>query len=421
MVTSPQGSCISRTAGELLTASGIITREVFAQAVLLSQKTSMPLGRILVMSGHIAEGDLTSSLKTAHLVLGEQLQRGYAVQALKEACHLCLPVEEILDQMFEHTNATLLGRLLLSAGILNEVQISIFHKTAIASSCTMGSVLVKDNTISMKLLGTAIDVLAMIRDNRINFESGATLLRVCCLRDLELTEALELLGMKVDADNRGIKLGQLLVKAGMLSQFEALAAAEIGLEKHKQIGEVLFESNMIPPLLLRAALRLQSMVNSSTMNMSQAQEIMYQVNSHQQPVERVLAELGDLKKQIVEFLKASKIITEKEIKRAVEKHPTQTQDVMRSLLASGTISLDVVKGAVKCLSLVHNVGVKRETAMIALLRSYRKQITIDEAMEELAWDEMSSTAPNQEIPVPPPLQASYNRHRATKQINIRTA
>jgi hypothetical protein len=418
MVPSNPGSCISKTAGELLTASGIITRDILVQAVLLSQKTTMPLGRILVMSGHIAEGDLTSSLKTAQLVMSEQLPRGFAVQALKEACSLCIPVEQILDQMLEHSNASLLGRLLLSAGLLNEVQISIFNKTAISTGTTLGSVLVKDGTISVKLLSNAIDLLAMIRDSRISFEEGARAIRLCCMKDIDSAEALVELAISCPLE-KGIKLGQLLVKAGVLTEFEALAAAETGLEKHKQIGEVLFESKTIEPLLLRAAISLQGMVNAGSMSLSQAQEIMYQVHTHQQPVERVLAELGDLKRQIVDFLKSAKILTEKEIKKAIEKHPTQTQDAMRSLLVSGTITMDLVKATVKCLSLVHNVGVRRETAMLALLRCYRKDITLDEAFNELAFDEMSSTSPNSEVPAP--LAASHARHRPTKQMSIRTA
>ena len=112
MVTVQQHTSISNLTGELLTASGIITREIYAQALQQSQKSGSTVGRVLVNSGYIAEGDLRSALKAAQLVIGGRLNHRHAVMALKEACRQCLPLEEILNTMSCH-HAGPIGQLIL--------------------------------------------------------------------------------------------------------------------------------------------------------------------------------------------------------------------------------------------------------------------------------------------------------------------
>ena len=84
------------------------------------------------------------------------------------------------------------------------------------------------------------------------------------------------------------KVGELLCEAEILTELEVLTAAEIGIEKNKPIGEILFEQGLVPPLVLKAALRLQGMVLNGKLNFVQAHELLRQAHSHQVPVRKCL-------------------------------------------------------------------------------------------------------------------------------------
>jgi hypothetical protein len=69
--------------GELITASGIVREEILNEAELVAEQSTLPVGRVLVMGGHLGEGDLTSALRAAQMVRERKLTRRQATQALQ--------------------------------------------------------------------------------------------------------------------------------------------------------------------------------------------------------------------------------------------------------------------------------------------------------------------------------------------------
>ena len=156
---------------------------------------------------------------------------------------------------------------------------SSYQKQASAHKCTLGRLLVVYNVISTRLLSNIIDALVLVRDQKISFAEAAEALKVCFLADTSLAEALSSIGSR-EIPSKHIKLGEMLVSAGMLVELDALTAAEIGLELRRPTGQVLCGSGIISQQLLRAALHLKMMVNGKTMLIEQAKELLQQVGSH---------------------------------------------------------------------------------------------------------------------------------------------
>jgi hypothetical protein len=68
----------------------------------------------------------------------------------------------------------------------------------------------------------------------------------------------------------GIRLGELLVLAGVLSEMDVMNALEFSLVTEKQLGQVLIEHGYITKELCETALKLQSLVDSGNLDCEQA-------------------------------------------------------------------------------------------------------------------------------------------------------
>ncbi len=365
--------------GELITASGIVREEILNEAELVSEQSTLPVGRVLVMGGHLGEGDLTSALRAAQMVREGKLTRRQATQALREAYNQCIPLEEIVDELLEYVPATRLGQLLASAQI---VPITTLCKLEPRSGQhTLGQMLTTYGIISVTLLGHALDLLTLIRNSKISIAQAAEALRICCISSMPPEEALQRVVGENVFDKRQAKLGSLLIASGICNEGEILLAAEFGAEQNRPIGEVLFELGKIDSLILQATLTVQSMLAAGTLCEAQSIEVLRQVQAKHLPVEELIQDLRELKRRVVALLKSAVIISEKDINRAVELCPAHANDVARALVSSEIVDMQTIKNAVRCLAIMRNDGIKEEIAAAAMRHSKRTGMPIELAIK----------------------------------------
>jgi hypothetical protein len=380
---------ISAIASDLISASGLVSGEVLVQAHILANKNNIPFGRALVMSGHIGEGDLTSLLQASQMVKQGEITKEMAVPVVKKAICECLPFFSIIQKVDE-TPLNKLAELLIESDVMSEGPVNALITQSEQSNLTFGRLLVLTETITSKQLKAAIDLLILVRGKCISHSVAVRAFKIIWSRHSTVLEALK--RCNVTLTTAMPKVGELLCEASILSETEVLSAAEIGIETNKPIGEVLFERGLVPPLVLKAALRLQSMVLNGKLNFAQAQELLRQAHSHQVPVEKVLEELGEFKKNIVDFLKRSHTITDKDLKAALESYPTYTDDLARALLANEAIDLKTLKIAVHCLNLVRTGVANMDQATMVFHYCQRTGTSVKEARKELTWNSTLSEA-----------------------------
>ncbi|HEY9676419.1 MAG TPA: hypothetical protein V6C76_00350 [Drouetiella sp.] len=374
---------ISSIASELISSAGILTGEVLVQAHILANRHHVPFGRALVMSGHLGEGDLTSLLQASQMVKQGEITKEMAVPVIKKAISECLPFFSIIHRVQEKPRK-MLAEFLLDTHVLNEATLDSFLAQAEERDLTLGRVLILSETLTAKHVKDAIDLLVLTRGKCITHACSIRAFKLIWASEISLLDALA--KCDVEIFDAMPKLGELLCDAGVLSETEALTAAEIGLEQNKPIGEVLFESGLTPPLVLKAALRLQSMVMNGKLNDAQAQVLLKQAHEHQVPVEKVLEELGEFKKDIVDFLRRSRKISEKDLRTAIERFPSFRDDHARALMANEALPLKTLKTAVHSLNLVRGSVASMDQAIMVFHYCLRTGTSVKEARKELTWN-----------------------------------
>jgi hypothetical protein len=374
---------ISSIASELISSSGLIPGEVLVQAHLLAHRNNIPFGRALVMSGHLGEGDLTSLLQAAQMVKQGEITKEMAVPVIIKAISECLPFFSIVHRC-EEPKRRKLAELLISARIMSEVDLDNLTIQSETTRLTLGRLLILSECLTPKQLRAALELLVLVRGKCISQSIAVRAFKHIYASHITVLEALT--HCEVNMPAAMPKVGELLCGAGVLGETEVLNAAEIGIESNKPIGEILHERGLVPPLVLKAALRLQSMVLSGKLNFTQAEELLKQAHSHQVPVEKVLEELGEFKKNIVDFLRRSRKISDKDLRKALEAFPNLTDDVAGALLATNAIDLKSLKVAVHCLNLVRTGSANMDQAIMVFHYCLRTGTSVKEARKELTWN-----------------------------------
>ena len=176
-----------------------------------------------------------------------------------------------------------LGLLLVESGFLSDEQIEKAHERAMTSGVTLGRILVLNNDIEEKVLSETLEVLIHLRDNAM-FTEG---------------DALEVLGMmKAEADGkikdadksqlksffsrkgRPMRVGEFLVRSGLVSETDVMNAVEEGLLTRRKVGQVLVSNAYLSVDALEMALNLLDGVKSGEMDASEAAKNLREAHSY---------------------------------------------------------------------------------------------------------------------------------------------
>ena len=380
---TPRERTISEYAAELITDSGRVPIDVINQAHAIARRMRIPFGRTLVMAGYLGEGDLTSLLQAAVLLKQHKLTKRQAAPILRKALNECFSFNDLLAQ--ESKPASKLAKLLIAAKVITPEQVAELTARAERNSLTLGRILVFEEVLTVRQLSETLYALALIRDNIIAEDVAVTALRSACAWGSTFKDALAHLSITISPEKP--RLGELLTGADILCEFDLLTSVEIGIEMEVPLAEVLLERELCSPVLLKAALRLQQMVASKRFNCTQAQELLRQAHVHCVPIEVVLCELSDLKRNIVEFLKHSRTVTEGDLLKAVEACPIHMDDLAQALIASGSLKIMHLKAAVHCLDLIQNDKISMTQSIFLFQHCVRSDISVAEALATQHWNE----------------------------------
>ena len=385
-VATETGMSIGTILGELITATGILRTETFDEAKIHSSQSGLPVGRVLVMSGHLGEGDLTSALQAAQMVREGKLTRRQATQALREAYNQCMPLEHVVDELLDYSPSTKLGELLVAAKILNISKLSKLELQARQSNLTLGQILTRCGIISIALLSDAVQLLILMRSNQLSFTQAADALYACCSANLNIDAAIERIAGGTHCDLSQSRIGHLLQSASVITDEEQLLAAEMGIECSKTFGEVLVEYNVVEPYVLESAVSLQSMLVAGSLSQQQVTDLLKQVIARKCPLPQVLEELHQLKTRVVALLKSAVLINDDDIAYALRQFPAYADDTARALIAARLINLPTVRKTVHCLKLIQAQQITEDMAAVALRHSNRRGVSIEDALNIITTD-----------------------------------
>jgi len=380
--------------GQLMVDSGLITPAQLEGCLRLAEQTSMPLGRVLIMCGNTSEHVLQAAVQAQSLLKDGLLDLDSAIQALRTVSQKSIPLEDALKtlgwQSDNSLRANKLGELLLESGIVSSEVLDSALSGSFATGLPLGRFLVLLGAISESLLAIALNAQIMIRDGKVSRDKAVEGLKAARLRlEVPLMEK-SLYRMPA---RHTIRLGELFVLAGILSETHLMNALEMGLVTQKPIGQILMELGLCHEKSLNAALKLQQAVSEGRLRPLQASSALAKVHNSDLSLADAIAQLRPelLPKEelqlvsLASFLKLVGTVTDDDIEKAVQVGLENSQILGRMLLVAGVIDEPTLQAAMRLDALVRAKLVTLEQACYAFNYSQQRLLNVDEALHEIGW------------------------------------
>lgn len=381
--------------GELLVMAESISEADLNAATSTAGETGLPIGRVLVMSGFIADKELQAAIQAQSMIKDEQVDLALAVSALKAATKKEMSLEEALREEGWLANKGVrtakLGELLRNAEIISQEQLEEALKTSQETGLPLGRILVLTQAVSNEILSAALTAQILIRDKKVSSEQALQGLRSSKMRRVSLEVSLTDHGFYKPPSRQSVKLGELFVLSGLVTETDLFGALEIGLTQEKAIGQVLVDCGYVSFDVLGSALKFQEMVINGTLTALQAAEALRQVATRSISMAQAVAELEMVREEageavnLADFLKVAGIVTEDDITKAIESCARNSALIGRILLVSGYLNEQTLHAAARALFLMREGYLKMEQAVLALNHCQKNQVSFDDALDELGW------------------------------------
>jgi len=327
--------------GELLVAAGVIRQEVLAEALQIAKKSSTPVGRVLLTIGELSERDLLAAIEVQSMLRENLISNEFGIRALSICITSKVPLEEAFRRLGFKAPAERevvatgeLGELLIAAGIITKPVLEECLRQSEENNLPLGRCLVLARAVSSNLLTSALTAQVLVRDGKITYDQAVAGLQAAYRKQQTIEVSLSESGaLRVQQDDKTVKVGDLLTKAGLLSESDKVSAIEKGLVENIPVGQVLVQLGMISPTVLDEALKLQRLVNEGTLGILQAAEILRQANSRGVPVEVVMDEKTNKTQEaenvnrLMALIRKAELIGAQEMQRA----ETLARDLKMSL------------------------------------------------------------------------------------------
>ncbi|HEY9685128.1 MAG TPA: hypothetical protein V6C86_26375 [Oculatellaceae cyanobacterium] len=260
--------------GDVLVAAGIIQREDLLRLMPVCKQTSLPIGRVLVESSLVTESIVRAAVTAQSLIRDKQLHFQLAVSAIRLCMEKDMTFEAALTERgwypsyYEITNR--LGQLLLDAGALTADQLHEATEVSFASGLPLGRVLVLRKMVPELVAYVALSVQVLLREDKISREEATKSIFNAASMGTTVHEWLQQDGRLKGAKENTVRLGELLILAGIISEIDLLSAVESSLTRKEQIGRILVETGVLSESVLEHALKMQKAVNSQLMSINEA-------------------------------------------------------------------------------------------------------------------------------------------------------
>jgi hypothetical protein len=395
--------------GDLMVKAGVISQMQLDEAVKLAGNKHLQLGQMLIMAGHISPRDLQAAVDAQSMLRDRAMDQNMATRCLKIACKTGMNFVDVFRDQdgAKTTGATVsnkLGELLLEANLIDREQFGKSMQRSLATGLPLGRILVLNGALSETVLNTALEIQVRVRDGMLSREEAIEALRGQ-VGDLDPEEAQrQTLTLQTVLSNpprkRGIRLGELMVLAGLLNETDVMNALEQGLVNEQPIGEVMVAQGFLTYEMLDYALELQKKVDSGDLQSTEAGQVLAKISANGIPLEEAIAEFIAPQEPAYEaltfdrMLVLSRVITDEQIDESFNRAIASPQILAKLLVLTEHISNAAMQAVLQCYSMMSNNFLSQDDAIIALdyclNESAERNITFGEALQELGWSATQS-------------------------------
>lgn len=384
--------------GDLLTNAGLLKIEALREAMLTAKQQGMPVGRILITSGYLTENQLQAAVQAQSMLKDGLVDMYVVVKALAIIATEQTSLDNALARVGWRKQgdavSNKLGELLLEANVISQGDLDHALTQCQTIGLPLGRMLVLTGCLSEQMLTNALNAQVFLRDKKISRQQALTGLKAAQHRQLPLETALDDSEFQLPSATH-VRLGELLVEAGLVDQANLMNAVELGLLQDKLLGQVLLQLNLLSDLDLAAALELQKMVSNGGIRRADALELLKQCHREKADIQDVLKRKQPLERPappdtkdelfLDQFLKIAGIITQADIDKAI-KIGSQNSDIFGKMLQSaGIMEEQMVEASLDAYALVSDNTLTMDQAMIALKNCQAKGHNLETAFKELGW------------------------------------
>lgn len=160
-----------RKLGSLIVELGLIDNRDLGQALSIAQETSLPLGRVLVLSDLLSENVLQGVLRCQSLFKQNLLEADMAKTALKLVSENQVSLDDALFKLGWNPESTKdptpLGELLIEADYVTRDQLQQALDKSASSGLPFGRILVLSGVLTEGLLTGALNAQILVRDSKL--------------------------------------------------------------------------------------------------------------------------------------------------------------------------------------------------------------------------------------------------------------
>jgi hypothetical protein len=403
--------------GDLLTAAGLLKLEQLREAIEIARMQSLPVGRVLIMSGYLTELQLQASVQLQSMLKDGLIDFDRSLQVLGLMSKGDMALDEALTQAgFKQANApktNKLGELLVNAGSIDGGQLAAALKQSELTGLPLGRLLVNMGVITEQLLSSALSAQVLIRGGKITRTQAIQALIAARDRQVSLEQCLAEIGTVQLPTQPTIRLGQLLLMAGIVDEKELMRAVELGLVQDKPLGKMLLSLNLISEENLAKALEAQALV-ANGLDIDQAANILTTASAKSITISHAASlllgsqaaaskqEHDSLPLPLFQFLQLAGMMGSKELEQAIRIGTQDTEIMAKMLLKAQILEPRLVDAAVACSELIAKRILKTEQAIMALNHCKHTHGSIFESFGEFGWTQPADAA---EVPQPMDLDA----------------
>ncbi len=357
--------------GEILLDAGIISPEVLNQGLLIARRAAMPIGRVLVMSGHVTDLDINIAIETQSSIRTGSIDIKIAFELLRFAHNHQISIDEAYRRHGVGRDLGTLprvGKLLLAAGLVDAIGMRCALKHSSNSGFPLGNSLVSLNLVAEPILLCCMNLQILIRDKYISFLDAVRCLKIVVAEQVTLETALKTIGVPFYNATSVPRMGELLVAAGLVLHADRMILLEMSAESDKPLGELLNEYSLVSPAVLDAVLKIQSMLNGGNpvFTKSRAIRLLQLVQSMDTPLETILAEF-DVLDQVVTLLRVAGVVPDSLIEHTKATIKDHEQSVSEALITRGIINRDLSHAGMECLHKIQMGETSYEKALAYLV------------------------------------------------------
>jgi len=181
--------------GELLVQAAVVSSAEMTEAVQVSKRLGVPIGRVLIMSGCVREEVLEASLQLQRLIRAGDMSVEAALEALQRVNDLNIDLTEALaNEQYKESlldSAEYLGELLLDSNIVSEEDLVKAMQTSFDEGVPLGSTLVLQGLLSPSLFPSILSVQKNIARGVTTREEGVKEIQEIFLHWLKAEESLK--------------------------------------------------------------------------------------------------------------------------------------------------------------------------------------------------------------------------------------